>query len=203
MGASAPNLLMPKVANSALDVASNALFLMGADSISSFTANTPEAKVANALYEDIVQSSFASHRWRFAARQQTLVRLDGEPTGRFDASYHIPSSCVTVVAVTVNDHPIKYDIYQNKILCDEAESATLVLDYIDRASESDWPSYFTTAVEFLLAGTFAVTLARDASLAQLMDAKAQELFVKARNIDSQQQTTRKLNTSRFIAQRRS
>ena len=194
---------MPKVANSALDVASNALFLMGADSISSFTANTPEAKVANALYEDIVQSSFASHRWRFAARQQTLVRLDGEPTGRFDASYHIPSSCVTVVAVTVNDHPIKYDIYQNKILCDEAESATLVLDYINRASESDWPSYFTTAVEFLLAGTFAVTLARDASLAQLMDAKAQELFIKARNIDSQQQTTRKLNTSRFIAQRRS
>ena len=194
---------MPKVANSALDVASNALFLMGADSISSFTASTPEAKVANALYEDIVQSSFASHRWRFATRQQTLVRLDGEPTGRFDASYHIPASCVTVVAVTVNDHPIKYDIYQNKILCDEAESATLVLDYVDRASESDWPSYFTTAVEFLLAGTFAVTLARDASLAQLMDAKAQELFIKARNIDSQQQTTRKLNTSRFIAQRRS
>lgn len=194
---------MPKVANSALDVASNALFLMGANSISSFLDNTSEAKVANALYEDIVQSSFASHRWRFAARQQTLVRLDGEPTGRFDASYHIPSSCVTVVAVTVNDHPIKYDIYQNKILCDEAESATLVLDYIDRASESDWPSYFTTAVEFSLAGTFAITLARDASLAQLMDAKAQELFVKARNIDSQQQTTRKLNTSRFIAQRRS
>lgn len=194
---------MPKVANSALDVASNALFLMGANSISSFLDNTSEAKVANALYEDIVQSSFASHRWRFAARQQTLVRLDGEPTGRFDASYHIPSSCVTVVAVTVNDHPIKYDIYQNKILCDEVESATLVLDYIDRASESDWPSYFTTAVEFSLAGTFAITLARDASLAQLMDAKAQELFVKARNIDSQQQTTRKLNTSRFIAQRRS
>lgn len=194
---------MPKVANSALDVASNALFLMGADSISSFTESTPEAKVANALYEDIVQSSFASHRWRFATRQATLTRLDSEPAGRWDASYFIPSSVVTVTSVTVNDIPIEYDVYQNKINCDESETSTLIMDYVERVSESDWPSYFTTAVEFSLASTFAITLARDASLAQLMDAKAQQLFTKARNIDSQQQTTRKLNTSRFIAQRRS
>lgn len=203
MGASAPNLLMPKVANSALDVASNALFLMGADSISSFTEGTPEARVANALYEDIVQSSFASHRWRFASKQATLTRLDTAPTGRWDASYHIPSSVVTVTTVTVNEIPIEYDIYQNKINCDEPETSTVILDYVDRSPESDWPSYFTTAVEFSLASTFAITLARDASLAQLMDGKAQQLFAKARNIDSQQQTTRKLNTSRFIAQRRS
>ncbi len=174
---------------------------MGADSISSFTDSTSEAKVANALYEDIVQSSFASHRWRFATKQATLTRLDAKPTGRYDAQYHIPSSCVTVIAATVNDVPIKYDIYQNKLLCDEDSSSTLVLDFVERASESEWPSYFTTAVEFSLAGTFAITLARDASLAQLMDQKANLLFTKARQIDSQQQTTRKLNTSRFITQR--
>ena len=194
---------MPKVANSALDVASNALFLMGADSISSFTASNAEAKVANALYEDIVQSSFASHRWRFATRQVTLTRLDTAPTGRWDAAYHIPSSVITVTAVTVNELPIKYDVYQNKIHCDAVSSDTVIMDYVDRASESDWPSYFTTAVEFSLASSFAITLARDATLAQLMDTKAAQLFAKARNIDSQQQTTRKLNTPRFIAQRRS
>lgn len=192
---------MPKVADSALDVASNALFLMGADSISSFTESTTEAKVANALYEDIVQSSFASHRWRFATKQASVSKLDVVPTGRYSASYHIPSSCVTVNAVTLNHFPVEYDIYQNKIYCDETQD--LVIDYIDRVPESDWPSYFTTAVEFSLAATFAITIARDASLSQLMEGKANLLFTKARNIDSQQQTTRKLNTSRFIAQRRS
>jgi len=194
---------MPKVANSALDVASNALFLMGADSISSFTASNAEAKVANALYEDIIQSSFASHRWRFATKQTTLTRLDVAPTSRYDAAYHIPSSCITINAVTVNDTPIKYDVYQNKIHCDETVNSTVVLDFVERVSEAEWPSYFTTAVEFSLASTFAITLARDAQLAQLMDQKATMLFAKARNIDSQQQTTRKLNTSRFIAERRS
>ena len=203
MGASAPKPLMPKVANTALDVASNALFLMGADSISSFSASTAESKVANALYEDIVQSSFASHRWRFATRQVALTKLDTDPIGRFDSAFHIPSSCVTINAVTVNDTPIKYDIYQNKIYCDEPSTSTVILDFVDRVPESDWPSYFTTAVEFSLASTFAITLARDASLSNLMDQKSGILFAKARNIDSQQQTTRKLNTSRFVAQRRS
>ena len=194
---------MPRVADSSLEVASNALYLIGADGITDFSANTSEAKVANALYEDIVQTSFASFRWRFATTQFNLTRLTTVPKGRFSASYHIPSSCVTVIAATVNDMPIKYDIYSNKIFCDADAADTVVLDYVQRAPESSWPSYFTTAIEFTLAGSFAISLARDAQLAQLMEQKAGSLFMKARNIDSQQQTTRKLTTSRFIAERRS
>ena len=57
---------MPRVADSSLEVASNALYLIGADGITDFAASTSEAKVANALYEDIIQTSFASFRWRFA-----------------------------------------------------------------------------------------------------------------------------------------
>jgi len=55
----------------------------------------------------------------------------------------------------------------------------------------------------MVAGAFAVSIARDASLSQMMDQKAQFYMAQARRLDSQQQTTRKLNTSRFIAQRRS
>jgi len=36
-----------------------------------------------------------------------------------------------------------------------------------------------------------------------MEAKANMLMAQARRLDSQTQTSRKLNTSRFIAQRRS
>lgn len=194
---------MPRVADSSLEVASNALYLIGADGITDFAASTSEAKVANALYEDIIQTSFASFRWRFATTQMDLTRLTTAPKGRFSASYHIPASCVTVIGVTINDALIKYDIYGNKIFCDADASDTVVLDYVQRAPESNWPSYFTTAIEFTLAGSFAISLARDAQLAQLMEQKAAALFMKARNIDSQQQTTRKLTTSRFIAERRS
>ena len=194
---------MPRVADSALEVATNALYLIGADAITDFSADTVEAKVANALYEDIVRTSFASFRWRFATTQSNLVRVSTAPKGRFDSSYNIPSSCITLIAVTVNDLPIEYDVYGNKVFCDATSNDTVLLDFIQRAAESTWPSYFTTAVEFSLAAAFAISIARDAQLTQLMEQKSAMLFAKARNIDSQTQTTRKLNTTRFISQRRS
>jgi hypothetical protein len=55
----------------------------------------------------------------------------------------------------------------------------------------------------MLAGAFAISLARDAQMSQLMDQKAMLYMAQARRLDSQQQTTLKLNTSRLIAQRRS
>jgi len=194
---------MPRVADSAIEVATNALYLIGADAITDFTANTVEAKVANALYEDTVRTSFASFRWRFATTQFNLTRLATAPKGKFESAYHIPSSCITVIGATINDAPIKYDIYGNKIFCNATSSDTVVLDCVEREDESNWPSYFTTPIQFSLAASFAISIAKDAQLSGLMEQKAASLFMKARNIDSQQQTTRKLNTSRFITERRS
>jgi hypothetical protein len=54
-----------------------------------------------------------------------------------------------------------------------------------------------------MAAVFAVSSARDAQMSQMMEQKAQFHMMQARRLDSQQQTNRKLNTSRFIAQRRS
>jgi hypothetical protein len=59
------------------------------------------------------------------------------------------------------------------------------------------------AVEYMMAGVFATSVARDSQLSSLMEQKANYFMIQARRLDSQSQTTRKLNTSRFIAQRRS
>jgi predicted histidine transporter YuiF (NhaC family) len=69
--------------------------------------------------------------------------------------------------------------------------------------EQDFPSYFTLAVEYALAASFALAIARDEAMAQMMERKAQQLMQQAKTLDSQQQTTRRLVTSRFISERRS
>ena len=48
---------MPSVANSDIDIASRALILIGAEPITSFTASSTEATVANAVYEDVVRTT--------------------------------------------------------------------------------------------------------------------------------------------------
>ena len=189
-------------ANSPIDVCSRALILIGADPITSFGDGNNEALIASNMYEDVARSALVNTRWRFATNQVVLNRLSDTPTGRYDAAYQLPSGWLMTHAVTVNDTPIEYQTYGSKLYCNEGSTSELVLDYTYRAEEQDWPSYFTVAVEYDLASVFAVSLARDQGLAQLMSNQAQASMIRARNLDSQQQTTRKLITSRFITNRR-
>lgn len=189
-------------ANTPIKVCSRALILIGSEGIDSFTDGTAESDVANAMYEDITRTSLTNTRWRFATKQQILNRLTPEPKGRFGAAYQLPGDFLMLNAITVGDNPIRYDIYNNRVFCDESPNAEVIADYIFRANESDWPAYFLIAVEYAMAAVFATSIARDQAMAQMMEQKAQFHMMQARRLDSQQQTTRRLQTSRFIAQRR-
>lgn len=194
---------MPTVADSAIKICSRASVLIGGNEIQSFTDGTAESEVADAVYEDIARTALTNTRWRFATDQAVLNRLASEPTGRWEAAYQLPAASLMVHALTVNDNVIKYNTYGDKVFCDASSTDEVVADYNYRVLENEWPSYFTLAVQHMLAGAFAISLARDAQMSQLMDQKAMIYMAQARRLDSQQQTTLKLNTSRLIAQRRS
>jgi len=189
--------------NSALDMASRALVLIGAEPITSFELSTTEALVASNMYEDVVRSSLCVARWRFASEQATLNQLTDVPTGRFDIAHQLPSNLLMLHAVTVNDNKIGYTIYGDKVFSDSSTADSLIADYTFRAPETDFPSYFSLAVQYALASVFATAIARDDKLMEMMEVKAERLMAKARNLDSQQQTTRSLSTTRFSLNRRS
>ena len=188
--------------NSALDMASRALVLIGAEPITSFELSTTEALVASNMYEDVVRSSLCVARWRFASEQATLNQLTDLPTGRFDIAHQLPSDLLMLHAVTVNDNKIGYTIYGDKVFSDSSTADVLVADYTFRAPETSFPSYFALAVQYALASVFATAIARDDKLMEMMETKADRLMAKARNLDSQQQTTRSLSTTRFNLNRR-
>lgn len=190
-------------ANSAIDICSRALILIGAEPITSFDDDTSEALISSNMYEDIARSNLTSTRWRFSTNQSVLNRLSEAPTGRWNSAYQMPSDWLLTHAVTVNDFQIEYNTYGNKIYTDASARDELVLDYTYRSNETDWPSYFSICVEYAMATVFATALARDQSLAALMAQQHERSLAKSRSIDSQQQTTKKLVTSRFITNRRS
>ena len=190
------------VADSAIDMCSRACVLIGADTITSFSDGSTEALVATNMYEDIVRTALCNTRWRFATDQATLNLLSSAPTGRYDRAYQLPSGILMLHAITVNDHPIEYQMYGDKAYANTTDSDSLIADYTFRAGEDKFPSYFTLAVEYSLAVAFSTAIARDASMAQQMMAMAQQTMAKARSLDAQQQTTRKLSTSRFVTNRR-
>ena len=191
------------VANSAIDIASRALVLIGAEPITSFDSSSTEALVASNMYEDTVRAMLSTARWRFATEQAVLQQLTDVPTGRFDIAHQLPSNILVLHGVTISDRLIDYTVYGSKVFSDSTTNDTLIADYTFRAEEINFPSYFSLALQYSLASIFATSIARDDRLMQLMETKANQLMAKARNIDAQQQTTRKLSTSRFITNRRS
>lgn len=190
-------------ANSGIDISSRALILIGADPITSFESDSTEALVASNLYEDMVRTALCASRWRFATNQVVLNRLTDVPTGRYDQAYQLPSNFLMLHAVTINDLLTEYRVYGDKVYANTSESDQLVADYTFRALEQDFPAYFTLSVEYAMASAFALSIARDENLANMLENKAQQLMQQAKTLDSQQQTTRKLSTSRFITNRRS
>ena len=190
-------------ADSAIDISSRALILIGAEPITSFTDGTTESLVASSLYEDICRSALSNTRWRFASDQAVLNRLTDAPTGRYDLAYQLPSGTLIVHAITVNDTLVQYQIYGDMVFADTSTQDSVIAEFTFRAREEDFPSYFTVALEYSLASAFATSIARDGSLMQLMTQMADRAMLKARNIDSQQQTTRTIPQTRFSAFRRS
>ena len=188
--------------DTAIDICNRGLIFIGAEPITSFDDGTTEARVAANVYEDVVQTSLTNARWRFATNQQTLNRLTDAPTARFDLAYQQPNDTLIIHAVTVNDSPIEYQIYGDMIYADTTTTDTVVADYTFRQEEQFFPSYFIMAVAYSLAQIFATSIARDGSLTQTMATLADRAMLKARSVDSQQQTTRKLITGRFVQNRR-
>ena len=188
--------------DSAIDICNRGLIFIGAEPITSFDDGTTEASVAANVYEDVVQSSLCNARWRFATNQQTLNRLTDAPTARYDLAYQQPNDTLIIHAITVNENPIEYQIYGDMIYADTSTTDTVVADYTFRQTEEFFPSYFIMAVAYGLAQVFATSIARDGSLTQTMATLADRAMLKARSVDSQQQTTRKLLTGRFVQNRR-
>ena len=190
-------------ANSAIDIASRALVLIGAEPITSFDSGSNEAVVASNMYEDVIRASLSSARWRFATEQAVLNQLTDTPTGRFAIAHQLPADTIIVHTITVNDNLVDFTVYGDKVFSQQTSSDTLIADFTFRANENTFTSYFTLAVEYSLASIFATSIARDDRLMNMIETKAQQLMAKAKNLDAQQQTTRRLSTRRFITDRRS
>lgn len=163
-----------------IDIASNALQMIGAGSISSFDDPGAGAAVAKALYEDLLTALLTDTYWRFAMKKQSLNQLSQTPLNEFQFAYQIPTDSLKIERIYPR---IFYKIYRDLIY---TNASSIEIDYAFRPDTTLLPSYFVLAFTYKLASEFSLAVTDKEGKAALYEGKHDKALAKAFAADAMQ-----------------
>lgn len=177
-----------------LSVINAAATRTGNNPITSLDSADIVAVVAKANYEMLVEGELSNYPWKRASKIQQLSRLDpddmGEPPEPWTAAYQLPDDFTEIRTVKVAGYPIDYAVHGDTILCDADESDEVILHYVWRTAEADWPAWFRLGMIMRCEAMFLRGIGERYREAEARDEAANEQFAKAGNRDSQSQPSR-------------
>jgi hypothetical protein len=177
------------MALSPINLCSRALLKVGAHTIASFDEGTVEAEVAASLYSMARDALLSSHPWNFATSQVTLPELSTAPVADFARAFQLPSDCIRVLSAGTSGRGqgIRYRIVKRQLHADTAE---VVLTYIARPEEVDFPPFFDLALISKLAAEFCIPLTDSTSRWEALQRISDIELRRAKLIDAQEDTPR-------------
>lgn len=175
------------------DLCSNALMLIGADTITDFAGATSESTASSQFYQTTADNWLSLYDWQFATSTIQLSRLSTAPLNSWDAAYSEPSGALKIQNVKVNDENIDFDRFEGKIHCDALSSDLVYCDYTKSVDISTWPAYFVELIECALAKKFSTVLAAKIDFKTTFNTDLDTQFRLAKNADARQQTAKRLN----------
>jgi len=189
------------MALSGIALCSRALLKIGGDTIISFDEGTAEAEIAANLYPTARDALLSAHPWSFARAQARLARLTAEPTADFAFAFQLPADLLRAVSAGGPDRGrgLCFRVAERRLHADAPE---VVLTYVFRPDEADFPPFFDQALIARLAAEFCIPLTGSTSRAERLDRLAEIELRRARLIDSQQDTPSALDDFTLIEARR-
>lgn len=163
-----------------IDIASNALVLIGANPINSFDEPGAGAAAAKALYEPTLLAMLTRTYWRFAIKKQSLNLLSQTPLNEFQYAFQLPTDNLKVLKTYPRSW---YKIYRDLIY---SNTQSLAIDYVFRPETSGIPDYFVFALQYKLAADFALSVTDDLNKNALFEEKFQLALAEAYAADAQQ-----------------
>ncbi|MBL4693564.1 MAG: hypothetical protein JKY92_09580 [Magnetovibrio sp.] len=187
------------MAISSIALCSRALLKTGCRSITSFDEGTAEAEVAGNLYDTTRDALLSAHPWSFATAQATLARLDVQPVADYTHAYQLPSGFLRALSAGAGrGRGLDYRIQERRL---HTHSTEVVLTYVFRPDETEFPPFFDQILIARLAAEFCIPLTDSTSRSVALRSIAKEEFRRARLIDSQQDTPSVLDDYTLIGAR--
>ncbi len=180
-----------------IQLCARALIKIGAAPITTFADGTAEADVANALYSITRDALLSAYPWNFGMKKAQLEQLDDAPLADFQYAYALPADYLRAISAgnANRSRGSHYHLVGGQLHTNES---SVVLTYICRPDEADFPPFFDTVLIAKLAAEFCVPLTENTARADALYKIAEEELRRARGVDSQQDSPRRIDSFSLI-----
>lgn len=206
-----------------IDICSQALALIRANSISSFQEDSEEARTCSLLYNSFVKDIFSRYPWSFATKIQCLSRLTLTPDDtKYKYVYVMPHDWQRILAVydnngnLIDDYEISGEDLTNQdngvktpVLLTNQDNGVKI-KYTRYVDEANWPGYFINYAIYALADLLSGPITDDDATIEKMhrlayggpaEGERGGKFAVATYIDTQQQPSSEIDSNILIAAR--
>jgi len=159
-----------------LSICSDALILLGASPLSSFSEGTDAAQICDRLYDDLKDSIIATYPWSFSIKKVQLARLSETPNSEWKYLYQLPGDTLAGVRAVFNTGqpgarpiPHGWEIIENKLQTSQEE---IWVDYQFSPNEAALPTYFVQLLKYVMAAEIAETVTDQLTKAEYFERKA-------------------------------
>lgn len=141
--------------DSKLSICSDALILLGAKPLSSFSEGTDSAQICDRIYDDVRDFVIGMYPWSFTVKKTQLAQLVDSPVNEYTYKYSLPSDVLGSGVRAVYDSnstgvtPINtgWEIIGNEL---NTNLATVFVDYQHRPTEDVMPTYFVQLLKYYM-----------------------------------------------------
>lgn len=176
---------------------SRALIRIGAAPITSFAGSSAESEIAGALYAPVRDALLSAYAWSFASGQLALSALQDKPVADYAHAFQLPNDYLRALSAGsgTKGRGLSYRIARGQL---HTDSNSVILSYIFRPDEAEFPPYFDQALIARLSAEFTIPVTESTSRAEAHFRLAEAEFERARQIDAQQDTPNKIDNFSLI-----
>jgi hypothetical protein len=196
--------------DTSLSICSDALIMLGASPLSSFSDGSSAATVASRLYNNIKTSLLSAYPWTFTMKKVQLARSTTPPINEWKYSYPLPSDRIAGIRAVFDSSSVgvspvqQFEIFAGNLFTDYE---SVYVDYQADVGEAAYPQYFVQLLKYYLAWHFAEPVTDQVSKAVYWQAIAEGQqsengrggnFRKAVNTDAQSNSTQAIDDFTLI-----
>lgn len=182
-----------------VSICSNALLMLGAQTINDFNEPVYRAKIAANLYPTIRDDLLRTHPWNCTIKRALLAPDATPPAFGYANQFELPADFLRVLEVSQAGHQIDYLVEGRSILAD-ATSVELRYVYLNEV-ENTWDASLVGLLTLAMACAMAYPITQSSALQAAFEQKLAMAKKVARAVDGQEDPPQTLGDERLYASR--